>query len=55
VTGYEVEACPLSLWEVAILRGYDVFRQLKANRGGIVIGDRSKRSIEFRPLKGGKG
>jgi len=54
VTGYEVEACPLSLWEVAILRGYDVFRQVRANRGGIVVGDRSKRSIEYLPLKGGK-
>ena len=52
VMGYEVEACPLSLWEVAILRGYDVFRQVKSNRGGIVVGDRTKRTIEYLPLKG---
>ena len=52
VMGYEVEACPLSLWEVAILRGYDVFRQVRANKGGIVVGDRSQRSIEYLPLKG---
>jgi len=55
VMGYEVETCPLSLWEVAILSGYDVFRQVRANKGGIVVGDRSKRSIEYLPLKGGKG
>jgi hypothetical protein len=54
VMGYEVEACPLSLWEVAILRGYDVFRQVKANKGGIVVGDRVKRTIEYMPLKGSK-
>lgn len=54
VTGYEVEACPLSLWEVAILRGYDVFRQVKANRGGIVAGDRGQRTLEYKALKGGK-
>jgi hypothetical protein len=54
VIGYEVEACPLSLWEVAILRGYDVFRQVKANSGGIVVGDRNTRTIEYQPLKGGK-
>jgi hypothetical protein len=52
VIGYEVEACPLSLWEIAILRGYDVFRHVKSNRGGIIIGDRTKRTIEYAPLKG---
>lgn len=52
VTGYEVEACPLSLWEVAILRGYHVFREIKRNSGGIVVGDRSKRTIEYKPLPG---
>jgi NTP pyrophosphatase (non-canonical NTP hydrolase) len=54
VRGYEVEECPLSLWEVAILKGYDVFRQVRANRGGIVVADRSKRSIDYLPLKGAK-
>jgi hypothetical protein len=52
VKGYEVEACPLSLWEIAILKGYDVFRQVKLNNGGIIIGDRAKRTIEYAPLKG---
>ena len=54
VAGYEVEACPLSLWEIAILRGYDVFRQVKSNNGGVIIGDRTKRAIEYAPLKGSK-
>lgn len=50
VAGYEVEACPLSLWEIAILMGYDVFRQVKSNSGGIIVGDRSKRTIKYVPL-----
>jgi len=54
VIGYEVESCPLSLWEIAILKGYDVFRQVKSNSGGVIVGDRSKRTIEYRPLTGSK-
>jgi NTP pyrophosphatase (non-canonical NTP hydrolase) len=50
VSGYEVEACPLSLWEVAILKGYEVFRQVKQNSGGVVIGDRAARTINYRSL-----
>ena len=48
VRGYEVEQCPLKLWERAILQGYDVFRQLLHNQGGIVVGDRESRSISYR-------
>lgn len=50
VQGYEVERCPLSLWERAILEGYKVFREVKKNGGGIVVGDRSKRTVEYRSL-----
>ncbi|WP_037447017.1 hypothetical protein [Sphingobium chlorophenolicum] len=50
VRGYEVEHCPLNLWERAILDGYAVFRQVRANKGGVVIGDRIKRTIGYRPL-----
>ena len=50
VRGYEVEACPLSLWERAILNGYKVFRQLRENNGGIVIGDRHARTISYRRI-----
>ena len=48
--GYEVEECPLRLWEQAILQGYEVFREVQKNGGGVVIGDRNTRTIKFRPL-----
>ncbi len=50
VDGYEVDACPMKLWEDAILQGYDVFRRVKRHEGGIVRGDRNRRKLEFRPL-----
>lgn len=50
VRGYEVQACPLKLWERAILRGYAVFRLIRENNGGIVIGDRDSRDIQYRTL-----
>lgn len=53
VNGYEVDACPLKLWEDAILQGYTVFRQLRANSGGIIIGDRTRRRIEYKTLPTG--
>lgn len=53
VRGYEVEACPLKLWEQAILQGYEVFRQVRDKKGGIVVGNRAKRTISYRPLTKG--
>jgi hypothetical protein len=50
VRGYEVDQCPLSLWEQAIIQGYAVFREVKANNGGVVIGNRNTRTIGYRPL-----
>jgi hypothetical protein len=50
VQGYEVQACPLKLWENAILQGYAVFREVRAENGGIVIGDRPARTLRFRRL-----
>ena len=50
VRGYEVEKCSLNLWEKAILRGYEVFRQVRATSGGVIVGDRGARTIEYRPL-----
>lgn len=52
VRGYEVEACPLRLWETAILEGYGVFRRLQENNGGVVIGSRHTRKIGYRRLGG---
>lgn len=50
VQGYEVDKCPLKLWEDAILQGYSVFRKVRKNNGGIVIGDRENRTISYRPI-----
>lgn len=54
VSGYEVDQCPLKLWEKAILDGYSVFRQLRANEGGWIVGDRETRTIGYRPLESGQ-
>lgn len=48
VSGYEVEACPLKLWEDAILQGYEVFRKVQDHNGGTVIGDRKARRVSYR-------
>ena len=52
VRGFEVEKCPLKLWEDAILQGYEVFRLLRKNRGGIVVGNREQRTIRYESLDG---
>jgi NTP pyrophosphatase (non-canonical NTP hydrolase) len=54
VVGYEVAKCPLKLWERAILDGYAVFRQLKTNKGGWIIGNREERTITYMPLESEK-
>lgn len=48
VAGYEVERCPLKLWEWAILQGYRAFLQLRKNEGGILIGNRRARTLTYR-------
>lgn len=50
VTGYEVQECPLNLWETAILKGFEVFRKVRDNLGGVVVGDRKARTLEYKPL-----
>jgi hypothetical protein len=50
IQGYEVDKCPLKLWEDAILQGYSVFRKVRYSNGGIVIGDRENRKISYRPI-----
>lgn len=52
VAGYEVERCPMKLWERSILQGYDVFRQVREAKGGTVIGDRKARTLQYEPLEG---
>ena len=48
VRGYEVETCPLKLWERAILEGYKVFREVRKNNGGVLVGDRRARTITYK-------
>lgn len=52
VQGYEVAKCPLNLWERAILEGYEVFRLVQKNNGGIVVGDRETRTIKYKLISG---
>ena len=47
VSGYEAERCPLWLWEEAILKGYEVFRQFRIHRCGIVTADLTSRTLTF--------
>lgn len=51
IEGYEVSACPLWLWEDAILEGYKVFREVRAREGGIVLGNRATRSLTYAPTR----
>jgi NTP pyrophosphatase (non-canonical NTP hydrolase) len=50
VRGYEVDQCPMNLWEKCILDGYSAFRQAYSNKGGVIVGDRDARSLQYRPL-----
>ena len=47
VSGYEVEKCPLWMWEKAIFDGYDVFKNLREYRKGTVTADLNERTISF--------
>lgn len=47
VIGYEVTMCPLWQWERAILDGFNVFRRLRDEGGGIVHVDLNARTITF--------
>lgn len=51
VSGYEIEVCPLSQWEQAILAGYRVFRQLNAERQGVITADLNQRTISFSSMR----
>lgn len=55
VAGYEVEQCPLNLWESAILQGYKAFLLVREHEGGILIGDRNARTLVFEPRQEKEG
>jgi NTP pyrophosphatase (non-canonical NTP hydrolase) len=50
VAGYEVERCPLWLWEEAILNGYAAFRFLRHNRRGRVHIDMNNHTLAIEKL-----
>ena len=50
VEGYEVAACPLWLWENAILQGYAAFRYLQEHRRGRVTIDFPNRRLRIKEL-----
>lgn len=47
VHGYEVERCPLQLWESAITQGYQVFKDLATYQGGVVECNLHTRTITY--------
>lgn len=51
VKGYEVESRPLWMWEEAIIRGFEVFRELRKNKGGIVVADMTRHRLTYRPIR----
>jgi len=51
VKGYEVESRPLWIWEEAIIRGFEVFRELRKNKSGIVVVDMTRHLLAYRPIK----
>ena len=50
VKGFEIERCPLKLWERSILQGYEVFRKVRDANGGWIVGDREARTVVYRSL-----
>jgi NTP pyrophosphatase (non-canonical NTP hydrolase) len=50
VAGYEPEACPLWLWEEAILQGYDAFRFLREKRRARLCIDMAQRRLAIGEL-----
>lgn len=50
VADREVSARSLGEWERAILAGFEVWRKVRSNCGGIVIGDLNQRTLTYRQL-----
>lgn len=52
VRGYEVERCKLWQWELAIIEGFRMFRELRTHRGGSVVVNITEGTLTFhKPLK----
>lgn len=49
VSPFEVREKSSNEWKKAILNGYDIFRKLNFNKGGIVKFNRINKTIDFKP------
>ncbi len=47
VSDREVRSCSLYEWQKAILAGYRVWRQVRQNKGGVVVCDLLRRTLEY--------
>ncbi len=45
VKGYEVQVCPMWMWEEAIMQGFSAFRFLQRHRSGTVVADLTARTL----------
>lgn len=50
VQGFEVKDAPLWQWEIAILDGFRVFRELLESKGGVVDVDLTRHVLRYKPL-----
>ncbi len=48
VDGYEVSSRSPFQWKEAIIKGYEIFRNLKDNRGGVVTADLVNRKLSYK-------
>lgn len=48
---FEVRDKGLRQWEICILEGYKVWREMAANKGGVFVGDANARTVSYQPLK----
>lgn len=51
VRGYEVDNRPMWQWEIAVLEGFRVFRELREHRGGLVTADLNAHTLTFQALE----
>lgn len=51
VKGYEVDRCPLWLWERAILQGFEAFRFLQKHKQGKITMDLDKRTLSIEAVE----
>ena len=48
---FEVRDKGLRQWEIAILEGYKVWREMVANKGGVFVGNATSRTVRYEPLQ----